>query len=228
MSAQNGRLSELYQEFRAIASGRNNLFDAALPPLVFAGLNALWGLTPALVGAVAVSLLLALLRLRRRQSLGYVLGGLGVTAFSALGALLSGRAEDFFLVHIGSTALAASACALSILVGRPLVAFTSHLARGWPLSWYWHRRVRPAYVEVTLAWALLFGLKVICQYLIYRQGRTAALALFNLLTGWPATVAVLVASYLYGTWRLRQLRGPSVDEFEQQQPPPWVGQQRGF
>jgi hypothetical protein len=38
----------------------------------------------------------------------------------------------------------------------------------------------------------------------------------------------LIASYLYGTWRLRNLGGPSVEEFKSGAEPPWEGQQRGF
>jgi hypothetical protein len=50
----------------------------------------------------------------------------------------------------------------------------------------------------------------------------------NILLGWPATILLLVVSYLYGTWRLQNLSGPSVEEFEQGAKPPWDGQRRGF
>jgi UPF0716 family protein affecting phage T7 exclusion len=46
--------------------------------------------------------------------------------------------------------------------------------------------------------------------------------------GWPATIALLVVSYLYGTWRLNRLGGPSVEELQERASPPWEGQQRGF
>ena len=228
MNKASAKLSELWQEFRAVSSGRSNLLDAILPPLGFVALNALWGLSAALAGSLAISLGLAGARLVRRQSLGYVAGGLAVTALSLLTTLLSGRAEVYFLAGIASTALTTLGCFGSVLVRRPLVALTSHLARGWPLRWYWQARVRPAYSEVTLFWGLLYALKMLAQYLIYRQGRTTALGLFGLLTGWPATVLVLAGSYLYGLWRLKRLRGPSVAEFEREAPPPWEGQQRGF
>jgi len=39
---------------------------------------------------------------------------------------------------------------------------------------------------------------------------------------------LLVISYLYGTWRLRHLKGPSVEEFKAGAEPPWTGQRRGF
>ena len=116
----------------------------------------------------------------------------------------------------------------SVLVRRPLVAWTSYLARRWPLKWYWHPRVRPAYSEVTLAWAVVFGLRLWLQALLYRAEDPERFATFTLIGGWPTTVVLLVLSYLYGTWRLKQLAGPSVEEFEAGTPPPWQGQRRGF
>ena len=58
--------------------------------------------------------------------------------------------------------------------------------------------------------------------------RCHLLAVTNFITGWPATILLLVFTYLYGTWRLAQLQGPSVDEFKNNTPAPWQGQRRGF
>ena len=54
------------------------------------------------------------------------------------------------------------------------------------------------------------------------------LALFNLPSIWPALVVVLIISYVVGSKRLRVLRGPSVEEFQQNSPPPRQGQHRGL
>jgi hypothetical protein len=115
-----------------------------------------------------------------------------------------------------------------VIVKRPLVALTSHLARGWPLKWYWHPRVRPAYGEVTLVWAVFFALRLAVQWFLFQEAEAAIFGLLSVLMGWPATIVLLVVSYLYGTWRLRNLGGPSVEEFEKGSEPPWEGQQRGF
>jgi hypothetical protein len=48
------------------------------------------------------------------------------------------------------------------------------------------------------------------------------------LLGWHFTVILLVISYLYGLWRLSQLKGPSIEEFKAGKQPPWQGQKRGF
>jgi hypothetical protein len=66
------------------------------------------------------------------------------------------------------------------------------------------------------------------QVLLFRAEDPESFAAFTTLGGWPTTIVLLVFSYLYGTWRLRQLRGPSVEEFEAGAEAPWQGQQRGF
>jgi hypothetical protein len=63
---------------------------------------------------------------------------------------------------------------------------------------------------------------------LFQGNAVDELALVNTLTGWPATIALLVVSYLYGTWRLARLGGPSVEEFRDGAPTPWQGQRRGF
>ena len=95
-------------------------------------------------------------------------------------------------------------------------------------DWYWHSRVRPAYTEVTLAWILFFALRLFWQVTLFQGRDVSQLALVNALTGWPATIVLLILSYLYGTWRLATLRGPSVEEFRNNIPAPWQGQRRGF
>ena len=48
------------------------------------------------------------------------------------------------------------------------------------------------------------------------------------LRGKTLLILLLVASYLYGLWRLQRLNGPSVEEFRSGAEPPWQGQKRGF
>jgi hypothetical protein len=79
-----------------------------------------------------------------------------------------------------------------------------------------------------VAWTIFFAARLLWQYSLYQAQATGQLALINTLLGWPALVILLVLSYLYGTWRLQNLHGPSVDEFRKQVPPPWEGQKRGF
>jgi hypothetical protein len=219
---------ELVEEFRTVVIGRGNLFDVIVPPVVFVIINELLGLEVAVWGSIALAALIIVVRLARRQSLRNAFGGLGGVFFAILVAMLLGRAEGYFLPAIITGGLTVIVCLVSVLARRPLVAWTSHVARRWPLDWYWHPKVRPAYSEVTLAWAVFFALRLVLQLALFEGEAPVLLAVFNVLAGWPATVTLLVMSYLYGTWRLRHLRGPSVQEFKDGAEPPWTGQRRGF
>jgi hypothetical protein len=222
------RLRELAEEFRTVFAGRGNLADSVVPLLVFLLVNALAGFDYAAWSALALAALIAAIRLIRGQSLRYAFGGLGAIVVAILLARLLDSATGVFLPNIITDILTIVACGASAIAGRPLVAWTSHLARRWPLDWYWHPRVRPAYTEVTAAWAVFFALKLLPQVLLFRGARATTLAVVNVLTGWPATIVLLALSYLYGIWRLQQLRGPSVEEFKAGAEPPWSGQRRGF
>jgi hypothetical protein len=226
--AQRNRFREVAEEFRTVVAGRSNIVDAVLPPVIFLILNLFVGFEVASWGSLAVAVALSGLRLIRGQPLGYALGGLGATVLAILAARLSNQAQGYFLPNLINGGLTVLVCLGSVIVRRPLVALTSHLARGWPLKWYWHPKVRPAYGEVTLAWAVFFALRLALQWFLFQEAEAAILGLLSVIMGWPATIVLLVLSYLYGTWRLQNLNGPSVEELKAGSEPPWDGQQRGF
>ncbi len=221
------KVRELLDEFRTV-TGKVGLLDTILPPILFLLLNGLAGFTAAMFGALGLSALIAILRLRRGQSLLYALAGLGSVGLAIALALLLGRSEGFFLPGIVNGGLTVALALVSLLIRKPMVAWTSYLARRWPLNWYWHDQVRPAYSEVTVVWLLYFAAKLFWQVSLFQGNAVDELTLVNTLTGWPATILLLILSYLYGTWRLAQLRGPSVEEFRNDAPAPWLGQRRGF
>jgi hypothetical protein len=220
------KLQELLDEFRSVLGSR--LLDVILPPTIFLLVNGLWGLTAAMAAALALAVVLGFVRWRRGDPLRYTLGGAG-SVLLAIGLVwVLGRAEGYFLPGLVSGALTVVLCLVSLVAGRPLTAWSSFLARRWPLGWYWHARVRPAYTETTLLWTLFFTLRLAWQVILYRSAQADTLAWVQTLTGWPALVVLLVITYIYGTWRLRNLAGPNLDEFKSDAPAPWQGQQRGF
>ena len=224
----NSRFQEIKGELQSVLTGRGNWLDTILPPLFFILLNAIFGFNYAVWGALGIAVLFAIYRLIKRQPVRYALGGLGAVLLAVIIASLTGRAEAYFLPGIIIGLITVISCAVSLILKRPLVAFTSYFTRRWPLDWYWHPRVRPAYSEVTLAWAIFFGLRTFLQFELFQDQAASSLGIFQILSGWPATILLLIASYLYGLWRLGNLAGPSVEEFKQGTPPPWEGQKRGF
>lgn len=222
------KFQEIIQELRDVVFGSRNIVDAIVPPLLFLLFIRRAGFSLAAWSALGVSLLLVIWRAARRQSVKTaVTGVIGVLISLALVRLLN-REESFFLPGILTGVGTVLVGVGSIIAGKPMVAWTSALARRWPCAWYWHPRVRPAYTEVTWFWTIFFLARVLLQLNLFQAQAAARLAGVNVLLGWPATLLLLIVSYVYGTWRLKNLGGPSVDEFLQGTLPPWQSQQRGF
>ena len=223
------RQKELREEFNAVISGRGSkLLDSFFPLVVFLITFPLIGLNKALLGSVIVAGLFAGYRIFQRESLVYSLGGLAGILLAALFVKISGSETGFFLPGLITGAVTVILCTISVVINRPLVAWTSFIARHWPLAWYWHPKVLPAYNEVTIVWAVAFAVRLGLEFSFFQQGAVNALGLINIFLGWPFMVILLVASYLYGLWRLDHLKGPSVEEFKTGKTSPWEGQKRGF
>ena len=226
--AKQQKWRELLDELRSVFTGRNSFLDAILPPILFLLINGLAGFQAAIWSALIVSIVIAVVRIARRQPIYYALTGVGSVA-AAIGIVwILGKAEGFFLPGLVSGSMTLFLTILSLLIRRPMVAWTSYIARRWPLDWYWHPQVIPAYSETTFAWAVFFAVRLYVQYSVFQSEDVTLLAVTNFITGWPFTIALLVLTYLYGTWRLKKLQGPSVDEFKNNIPAPWQSQRRGF
>lgn len=225
---QQSKWHELLEEIRTVFTGRNSFFDAILPPIIFLLINGLVGFQAAMWSALILSAGIAILRIVRKQSLTYALAGVGSVAVAIGLARYLGKSEGFFLPGLISGSMTLLLTILSLVIRRPMVAWTSYIARRWPLDWYWHPQVRPAYSEVTFAWVIFFTARLLLQFALFENQDVNSLALTNFVAGWPATILLLIFSYLYGTWRLAQLSGPSVEEYRNNVPPPWQSQRRGF
>ena len=222
------KIKELAQEFRIVFSGRTNTADTIIPPLLYAVVNLMAGLLPAMLSALMLAAILTVLRLIRKQSWLYAFSGLVLTLFAAGLAWYTQNAASFFLPALLSSGTLLAAALLSIGARKPLAAWTSHLTRAWPKEWYWLSNICPAYTEVTWMWAAFIAARLVAQYTLYQQGDAGLLGWANILLGWPVTILVLIISYLYGIWRLAKLGGPSVEEFLSHRPAPWKGQKKGF
>lgn len=221
-------LNELWQEFRSVLSGRVPFLDVILPPVVFTILNGRISLGLALAVSLGSAGVLLGIRIWQQDSPFYALSGSALLVLAGGLAWVTQNAGSFFLPGVITSGLTFLGAVISLVLKRPLAAWSSHLTRGWPLDWYWHPRVRPAYTEVTGVWAVFFLAQFLIQGYFFLQGTAQALGLIQLITGWPALILLLAGSYLYGLGRLRRLNGPSVEEFQNGAPPPWEGQDRGF
>ena len=220
--------SGVREELGELIAGRVGVADGVFPPLLFVFVNAVWGLVPAAVAGIGSAIAITIVRLARRSSIRFAVGGLLGTAVAVAFAFRSDSAEGYFLPGIISGSITTAALLLSIPLKRPALALTSWLTRGWPLDWYWHPRVRPAYARATLLWALFFGARTAVQWRLYLDGQVEWLGLVRVAWGWPALLVLLIVTYLLGPRWLTGLGGPSVVEFESSSGPPWQGQGTGF
>lgn len=220
------KFADIWDELKSVLSGKT--VDALLPPIIYAVVNAIFGLEIAVIAALVVAIILFLYRILRRQRWAYALGGMLAVVLAAGLAWLTQNAASYFIPAMISSGLLLLGAVVTNVISKPLAAWVSHLTRGWPLDWFWRSDVKPAYLEVTWFWTLFFAVRLFIQYYLFQQGAAATLAWANTVLGWPVTIIVLVASYIYGIWRLRRLGGPGVDEFVQEEQPPWKGQTKGF
>ena len=224
-----GKFHELREELKSVFSGRGlRILDSLLPLIFFLIAIPQLGLNSALWGAIIVASLFMVYRISQRESLVYSIGGISGVLLASIFVSLSGSERGFFVPGLISGAGTALLCVVSVVINRPLVAWTSHLARRWPLGWYWHHKILPAYNEVTILWGIMFAVRMVIEVWLIQRDSLSLLGTTRALMGWPFTIVLLIISYLYGQWRLAQLQGPSVEEYISGKEPPWLGQKRGF
>jgi hypothetical protein len=165
------------------------------------------------VASLGLALGLVGWRLARGQRPLHALAGLAGSLFSVGLALVTQSAAGYFLPGILSASTTGVAMVASIIVRRPLIALVGRALYGWPMGWLLHPRVRPAYSEITWAWAALYLVRGGVEATLASAGALGALAVSRVVTGWPAFALLVLVTYAYVPWRLDELSGPSVDEF---------------
>lgn len=222
----NDKVNEIIEELQSVVKGKT--FDALFPPLVFVISNGFFGLTIASLLSIGTALLFSFFRLLKKQDFKYAFGGLFSVVVASGFAYFAGNARDFFIPRIISSSFMLLLTVVTLFTSMPLSAWASHLTRGWPKEWFKRRDIKPAYFETTILWAMLFAIRLTVQVILYRGGDLANIFWINSLIGIPFTGFILILSYIYGIWRLRNLKGPGVEEFQANKPKPWKGQTRGF
>ena len=167
--------------------GWRGLLDGSLPSAVFLVGYIVSGqqLRPAVIGAVAAGLLIAVLRIVRKQSLQQVLSGFLGVAFCAWFASRTGRAEDFYLPGLITNVAYGVGLAISCLVGHPLLGYGVGAATGDLTGWRSVPEQRRAYALATWFFVGVFALRLLVQVPLYLTGAVAALGTVKLIMGWP-------------------------------------------
>ncbi len=196
------------QTLQEMFGGRQGIIDSAVPPIVFVAVNAIADnerqaddVRQAAVAAVVSALVLLVVRLVRRERTRHVFNGVVGVAISAWLAAKSGRASDYFKPGIWLNTAYLSAFVLSVVFRKPIVGLVLKQFSDKPASWHDHPRVRRAYSELTLMWALMYGLRVVVLEPLRRADLNELAAAMKIVLGWPVLIAVLAVTMPYLRWR---------------------------
>jgi hypothetical protein len=181
----------------AAMGGVRGVVEAVLPGLVFLVVYTIFrDLIPALIASVLIGVVFFGLRLARKQTVTQAVGGLVGIALSAVLALLTGRAEDFYLPGFWTNGVYGTVLLVSALVGWPLIGVgVGYLMRG-QLAWRSDPSKRRVLTLITFLWAGLFLLRLAVQLPLYYAGNIEWLGATKLLMGIPLYAPLLVLSWL--------------------------------
>lgn len=140
-----------------LLGGWYGVVETAAPPVLFVGAYLLTGrnLTIAVIVGIAVGILLAAIRLARKERPGRVLGALLVVVLGAIFAARTGNAADFFWPRVLANVLSALAFAFSIAIRWPLLGVIVGPMLGTRMRWRNDPVLLKAYSRATWWWVLL-------------------------------------------------------------------------
>ncbi|MFC7488497.1 DUF3159 domain-containing protein [Knoellia sp. CPCC 206453] len=174
----------------AALGGWRGSLETALPTIAFI---ALWSwrqdLKLAVWTAVAVAVVLAVVRLVQRSSLQHVFGAVIATGLAAFFAMRSGKAEDAFLPGMLISGAYLVGTLASILVKWPVVGFL--VGAGDPRvaedPFGWRRDAGMVRVCSRLTWVLvaLYVIRLSIQIPLYLAAQVEALGVAKIVLGWP-------------------------------------------
>jgi hypothetical protein len=202
-------MSESQHEDRAkiIAAlgGTRGLIDSGVPSILFLVIfNFGHHLHPAIYASVALSVLLTIYRLIRKESLQHALSGLFGIAICALFAGHSGKASAFYLPSIYKNIFFLIIYGGANLIRYPLLGLVIGPILGENLEWRKHPARKKVYTQAGWLWAGMFALRIAIQYPLYLANKLNALGVANFFLGYPLYLAVL-----WGTWQILR-RVPAV------------------
>ena len=177
--------------------GKKGLLDSGLPSLVFLiAFNVTKDLQSAATAAIITGLILAILRLVKKDTLQHVVTGLIGVVFCAFLARKTGSAVDYYLPGLIINIVYGSFYLVANVVGLPILGLVLGPILGENLHWRKVAERKRAYIKASWLWVGLFASRLIVQYPLYKTGNLNALGTARLVMGYPLFAAVAWGSWL--------------------------------
>ncbi|WP_427017234.1 DUF3159 domain-containing protein [Pseudarthrobacter sp. P1] len=168
------------------------------------------GLVYALIAAFFVSAVFMLVRLVQKSPATQAFAGVAGVALSAVLALTTGKAENFYLWGFITNAGYIVGMVASILLRWPVLGLLFGYARNEGLRWRANAERRRAYAAATWIIVGVMTLRLVVQFPLYLAGQVDALGATRLLMGVP-----LYALGLWVAWLIsRPVKEPEAEPAE--------------
>lgn len=174
--------------------GVRGMVETCLPGLLFVTIFTVnKDLHSSAIAAVAVSLLLLVVRLARKDTVKHAFSGVFGVAFGVVFAMMTGNAKDFYLPGMLYTLGLAVAYLVTTVCGVPLIGLILGPVFKENLSWRTRNPGRKkAYAKASWAWGLILLAKCAVLFPLYWWANTSQL-------GW-VLIALKIPPFLLAVW----------------------------
>ena len=177
--------------------GTKGLIDSGLPSVLFLIVfNVGNDLKSALIGAVSISVLLAIIRLVKKDTIQHAISGLIGVLICAYFANKSGNPSDFYIPKLLTNLAYGTAYLVANLAGWPILGVIIGPLLGENFLWRKDPVRKRAYIRASWIWVGMFFARIAVQYPIYLSGNVNLLGTVNLLMGYPLFIAAAYLSWL--------------------------------
>lgn len=192
----------------AAFGGKKGLIDSGIPSVIFLIVfNISDHLHSALFASIAVSAVLTIIRLIRRDTIQHALSGFIGVLICAWFANRTGNASDLYLPKLLTNLGYGTVYLIANLSGWPVLGLMLGPIVGENLTWRNHPERKRAYTLASWLWVAMFFTRIAVQYPIYRSGNVNLLGTVNLAMGYPLFIATA-----YGSWQiLKNAPKPSTE-----------------
>lgn len=176
--------------------GKKGLFDSGIPSIVFLVVfNLRDDVKEAALVALALSAILGVFRLLRKEKVQSAVNGVVGVLICYLLVRSTGKAEDFYLPGLFINAGYGALYLITNLAGWPIIGLVLGPLLGEDTHWRKVPERKRAYQRAGWLWVGLFLLRIAVQLPLYLGGYINALGIARLIMGYPLFVAVA-----WGTW----------------------------
>ena len=184
--------------------GVKGLIDSGLPAIVFLVIyNVTDQIKPATWGALALSFVLAIYRLARKETIQHSISGVVGVLICAYFANRSGNASDYYVPKLLTNLGYGSAYLIANLVGWPILGLVLGPLLGENFTWRNNLVRKRMYIKASWIWVGMFFARVAIQYPIYKSGNVNLLGIVNLAMGYPL---FFITAYM--TWLVIKAHPP--------------------